>query len=228
MVKLTIKGKPYLLPERLTVAQWKRLLHFDYQSVEDWPRIMGALLETDPNEFKQATVESLTLAVSFVIALMNARVEGHIKDFTQMTFGEFVDLDIAVSGGIEKNVDLMTEIITGLTTEEIIWSDHALWAIDQFQRFRVHTYRQYSGLFGLNDPQFDDEDETIDVNKIAKGWYRIIVDLADNDVLKLDEITDQPLKKILNFMSLRKERQIEENFKQLEQKRKYDLSRNRK
>ena len=229
MVKLTIKGKPYFLPERLTVDQWKRLLPFDYQSVEAWPHIMGTLLETDHNEFKQATIESLTLAVSFVIALMNARVEGQIKDFTKMTFGEFVDLDIAVSAGIEKHVDLMTEILTGLTTDEIIWSDQALWAIDQFQRFRVHTYRQYSGLFGLNEPQFDeDEDETPDPNKIAKGWYRIIVDLAHNDVLKLDEVTDQPLKKILNFMALKKEKQIEENFKQLEQKRKYDLSRNRK
>ena len=82
----------------------------------------------------------------------------------------------------------------------------------------------------MNDPKGDEEEdlENIDPNKIAKGWYRIIADLADNDVLKMDAVTDEPLKKILNFMSLRKELQLEENFKQLQQKRKHDVSRNRK
>ena len=225
MVKLTISGKAYKLPERLSVVEWQRLLKFNFESVEDWPKIMGALLETDTEQFKKATVESLTLAIAFIIAMMNSRAEAQIKDFTTITFGEFVDLDIWVSSGIEKHVDDMLAILN----PDAYWADEALWSIDQYQRFRVHMYRQYSGLFGLNDPQMDDEDpEAVDPNKIARGWYKIIVDLADNDVLKIDAITDQPLKKILNFMSLRKEKQQEENFKQLQQKRQHDLSRNRK
>lgn len=101
--------------------------------------------------------------------------------------------------------------------------------MDQYQQFRIHTYRQYAGLFGLNEPRDDDDDlETVDAKKVAKGWYRIIVDLAANDVLNIDAITEQPLKKILNFMALKKEKQMEENFKQLQQKRQHDLSRRSK
>ena len=225
MVKLTIQGKAYEMPKRLSIEQWRALLKFDYHSVEDWPKIMALILEEEVEVFKRATVESLTLAISFVIALMNQRTESKVRDFNTILFGEFVDLDIYVVQGIEKHIEDMLAILS----PDLYWSDDALWVLDQYQQFRIHTYRQYAGLFGLNEPRDDDEDlETIDAKKVAKGWYRIIVDLADNDVLNIDAITEQPLKKILNFMALKKEKQMEENFKQLQQKRQHDLSRNRK
>ncbi len=226
-VKLTINDTKLELPTRLSITQWEALLKWDYADVKDWPYILACVLETDAEQFKSATLDSMTLAISFVIVLMNARAQSSIKDFNTITFGEFVDLDIWITNGVEKHV---SEILKTLEVKTY-WSDEALWIIEQYQKFRVHTYRQYAALFGLNDKLEDREEEDlddVDPQKIAKGWYRIIVDLADNDVLRLDAITDQPLKKILNFMSLRKELQLEENFKQLQQKRQNDLSRNRK
>ena len=225
MVKLTIEGKKYQIPPKLSVEQWKQLLPFDYNSVEDWPKIMSKLLDEDVEVFKKATVESLTLAISFVIAIMNQRSECQHKDFTTIRFGEFVDMDVYTCRGVDKDIDAMLAILN----PDIYWADEALWCIDEYQKFRVYMYRQYSGLFGLNEPRDDDDDlEAIDPKKIARGWYKIIVDLADNDVLKIDAITEQPVKKIFNFMALKKEKQMEENFRQLQQKRQYDLSRNRK
>ena len=226
-VKLTINDTKLELPSRLSISQWEALLKWDYADVKDWPYILACVLETDAEQFKSATLDSMTLAISFVIVLMNARAKTDIKDFNTINFGEFVDLDIWITNGVEKHID---EIIKCLQIRTP-WSDEALWIIEQYQKFRVHTYRSYATLFGLNDkPEDRDEEDLDDVDpqKIAKGWYRIIVDLADNDVLRLDAITEQPLKKILNFMSLRKELQLEENFKQLQQKRQNDLSRNRK
>ena len=226
MVKLTIQGKGYKMPERLTVEQWKSLLRYDFQDVNEWPLIMSNLLKEDTAVFKRATVESLTLAISFVIALMNQRVESKVRDFNELTFGEFVDLDIYITQGIEKNLIAMLDILKG--DSRFVWADEALWIIDQYQMFRQHTYRSYAGLFGLNEPKDETDDlESIDPQVIARGWYRIIIDLAENDVLKIDAVTEEPLKKILNFMAFKKERQLEENFKQLQQKRQYDLSRNR-
>ena len=225
MVKLTIEGKAYKMPKRLSVEQWRALLKFDYHSMDAWPKIMAHILEEDVEVFKKATVESMTLAISFVIALMNQRTESKVRDFNTILFGEFVDLDIYVVQGIEKHIEDMLAILS----PNLYYADEALWVLDQYQQFRIHTYRQYSGLFGLNEPRDDDDDlETIDAKKVAKGWYRIIVDLAANDVLNIDAITEQPLKKILNFMALKKEKQMEENFKQLQQKRQHDLSRTRK
>ena len=102
MVKLTIEGKAYKMPKRLSVEQWRALLKFDYHSMDAWPKIMAHILEEDVEVFKKATVESMTLAISFVIALMNQRTESKVRDFNTILFGEFVDLDIYVVQGIEK------------------------------------------------------------------------------------------------------------------------------
>ena len=229
MVKLTIRGVKYEFPERITVDQWRRLLPFDYRDVNDWPKILGCLLKEPPETFEKATLESMQLAISFVIALMNQRVESKINDFHQMRFGEFVDLDIYTVEGIEKRLD---EVLGIICPVKPYMADEALWSIDQFQLFRTHIYRSYSGLFGLDEVKdFEDEDEDTpkwDAKRVAKGWYRIIVDLANNDLLKIDQVTEQPLKQTLNFMALKKEKQLEENFRLLQQKREYDLSRNRK
>ena len=54
--------------------------------------------------------------------------------------------------------------------------------------------------------------------QLARSWYRVIVSLANNDLLNIDQVTDQPLKKVLNFMALQKEKALEEEQKQLVQK----------
>lgn len=228
MVKLTIQGQAYKLPEELTISQWKSLLPYDYHDVKDWPRIIGQLLNRPSKEFELATIESMTLAISFVIVLMNQRKAAQVKDFNDILFGEFVDLDIYTVEGIEKRLEQALEILCDKPKQ--LSSAEALWVIDQFSLFRQHTYRSYSGLFGLNDvmDELDIDSEGWDPKKIAKGWYRIIVDLAGDDLLKIDEVTDQPLKKTLNYMALKKEKQLEENFRLQQQQRKHDLSRNRK
>ena len=227
MVRLTIQGQKYKFPERLTLVQWKELIPYDYRDHSQWPTILGKLLKEPKEVFEKATLESLTLAISFVIALMNTRVESKIKDFNDMKFGEFVDLDIYTIEGMEKRIDDALEIICD---PKPYMADEALWCIDQFSLFRQHTYRSYAGLFGLNDlkdEEYEEEAKNWDAKKIAKGWYNIIVDLADGDLLKIDAVTEEPLKKTLNFMAHKKEKQLEENFRQLQQKRKYDLSRPR-
>ena len=66
-----------------------------------------------------------------------------------------------------------------------------------------------------------------DPMQAAHSWYKIIVGLANEDVLKLDEVTAQPLQKILNFMALQKQQALEEQERQRQQRLKYDLQRAR-
>jgi len=225
MVKITIENNKYALPERLTIKQWRLLVNFDYADTEQWPKIIAVLLNEDVEVLKRCTLDSLTLAIAFTVECMNRRREYRVRDFNEILFGEFIDLDIYMVMGVEKHLDQIVEILS----EGTEWADEAMWLVDQYSLFRVHTYRQYAGLFGINErlEQDEDEEEKWDSKKIAKGWYRVITDLAQDDILRIDLITDQPLKKALNFMAYKKEKQLEENFRLMQQKRQNDLSRNR-
>jgi hypothetical protein len=61
---------------------------------------------------------------------------------------------------------------------------------------------------------------------IARGWYAVLVKLAGGDILKLEAVEDQPLKKALNMLAYQKQVEREERARELEIKRKYDLQRN--
>lgn len=228
MIKLKLNHRTHKLPERYTIDQWKELIKMDMEDPTNWPKILGVALDRHWYEFAKVDEDSLILGCSLVISEMGKRrVSKHI-DFTKISIGQFVDLDIWMIKGTEKHID---DILDTLSEDKIKYIDEALWMIDEYANFRISTYRSYAGLFGINEKtgQQDDVDPSEwDPNKIAKGWYKVLVDLADNDLLKLDPITEQPLYKALTFMSLRKERQLEEQQRQLNQRRQYELSRNRK
>ena len=88
-------------------------------------------------------------------------------------------------------------------------------------------------MFGLTDKDLDEAEITGDTEVkdkllIARSWYKVIVSLAQDNILNIDEVTEQPLKKVLNFMALQKEKVLEENEAKLKQRRHYDLQRTRR
>lgn len=226
MIKLKLNNRTYKLKERYTVEEYLEVIKLDIEDPANWPKIISIGFGQPYWKFHNVAEDSLILGSSLVLNSMSLRRECKIKDLTQLTLGEFIDLDIWIVMGIEKNLKSILDIIS---PQPVKWADEALWLIDQYSNFRMSTYRSYSGLFGLNEQGESDEDEQAwDPQYVAKGWYRVLVDLADDDILKLDAITEQPLKKAFNFMALRKEKILEENFKQLQIKRQHDLQRNRR
>lgn len=226
-VKLKLNGRTYKMPKRFTIDQWQQVLQLDLEDNKNWAKIMSIAFNKPHAMFDNVDEKSLVLGVSLIINAMSQRKECKLKDLTQLTIGEFIDLDIYLLMGPEKNIDTILDLILVKRTK---WADEALWAVDQLANFRMSTYRQYSGLFDLdkNGEQAVADDNNWDPQAVAKGWYKVIVDLADDKLLDLDPVTEQPLKKALNFMALRKERLLEENFKQLQNKRQHDLQRNRR
>ena len=228
MIKLKLNYRTYKLPERYTISQWKEVVRMDMADPTNYPKILACALDQRVAKFIPVDEDSLILGASLVINQMSKRKIAKHIDFTKLTLGQFVDLDIWMIGGMEKNIDSLLEV---LSPEPIKYVDEALYIIDEYANFRISTYRSYAGLFGINQKTMEQDEvdpEDWDPNQVAKGWYKVLVDLADNDILRLDPITEQPLYKALTFMSLRKERQLEEQQRQLKQKRQYDLSRNRK
>lgn len=223
MITVKIGIRRYRLPKRFTIEQWKKVAALDIEDHRSWPKIMAIGFKQPYHKFWNIEEEGLILGASLVTTQMSNRRECKLIDFTKLRLGEFIDLDIYLISGIDKNIDAIVDL---LCIKKPKYVDEALWAIDQYAQFRMSTYRQYSGLFGLNKHgEPEDEEEDWDPQKVAKGWYRVLVNLAQNDITKLDEVTELPLKFALNFMALQKEQILEENFNKLKQKRQHDLQR---
>ena len=225
MVTININNKAYKLPERLTVEQYHKMLQFDWEDATFYPKIVGTLVGCNPLTLVNAPQDSMVLAISFIVKSMNERKECKTIDMENIKFGEFVDLDVYLSLGLEKHF----KDIIALIAPEAKWADEAMWAVERFAHFRTYTYRQYKILFGVTDKELDEAEQKADIDKmqVARSWYKVIVSLAGDNVLNIDEVTEQPLKKVLNFMALQKEKVLEENQRQLQQKRQYDLQRTR-
>ena len=226
-IKININKKQYEIPDRLTVEQYSKAIQFDWSDPKYYPMIVAQLTGAPIKQLILAEQDAMLLAMGFMVKAMNDRKQCQMIDLDAMTFGQFVDLDVYLTGGLDQNFSAIIDIIAPYAR----YADEAMWAVDQYADFRTYTYRRYSALFGLNEKQTSDELED-DIPKTkdasARAWYKIIVGLAGGDVLKLDEITDQPLTKMLNFMALQKEQQLEENQRKLKERRQYDLSRNRR
>ena len=223
--KIHINNSTYEIPDRLTLDQYEMLLSFDWHDEKYYPMIVSRLTGAPLEAISKAPEKSLVLALSLIIQLMNRRSEVNMLDLTNITFGQFIDLDVWLSMGLDKHFKNVSAMLcpTGK------YSDEAMWAIERFAEFRIYTYRQYKVLFGITDNEID---EAIDNNAVpkdklhvARSWYKVIVTLAGDDLLNIDAVTDEPLRKALNFMSYQKERVLEIQEKQRQSRRKYDLLR---
>ena len=208
MVTLKINDTKYRVPSHFTIEEWKKFHSWDFNDPAYHALIVhqatGAPLET----LREADEESLMLGVGFIVGMLNNREKISIPDFNTFNFGQFVDLDCFISLGTEKYIDKMLEVMKVETDK----ASEALWVIEQYIMWRNNIYYQFRGLFGIDDKEFDafvdGYEGPEDPMQIARGWYKIIVDLANDDLLKIDEVTEQPLKKVLTFMNHRKEQAI--------------------
>ncbi len=127
-------------------------------------------------------------------------------DFNKLKFGEFVDLDCYLALGTEKNIGAILEVL-GVDTP---WADEALAVIDQYIKWRSSIYKQYSQLFGIGERNSGPDDEAYNPKEVARGWYMVIMELADNNILNIDRVTEEPLQKTLTFLQIQKEIKIKE------------------
>ena len=221
MVKFTIEEKEYQITERFTIQQWKDIVKWDFEHKPHWPRIIAEATGAPVEYLEEVVEESLELGIVFIATVINQRRETKIKDFNTITFGEWIDLDIYLNYGADKHI----EDILGMLSPYTKFADEALWVIEKYSEWRLFIYKQYTKLFGLDEPSGGSEGQKTD---IAKSWYEVIISLANEDLLNIDAVTEQPLKKALNFMAWKKAKMLEEQQRQLKQRRQNDLLRHSK
>jgi hypothetical protein len=222
MVKLQIGQKSYGLPDRLPLSLWSKLAQLDLGEPLIWPRALHILTGAPLEDLVKADHKALELGMGFLLSTMSQRRRAAHVDFTQIRFGQWIDLDVWLIWGVPRHI----EEIMGILAPQCQWTDEALWIIEEYAKWRLSIYKSYSALFGLDEPTGEPGDEPKDKMAIARGWYAVLVKLAGGDILKLEAVEDQPLKKALNMLAYQKQVEREERARELEIKRKYDLQRN--
>ena len=206
-VTVNINDKKWEIPTRVTIEEWKDLQQCEFTNQGHWPWIVSAISSFDAKEFDGADPDSMQLFIGFLIAACNKRTLKVQPDFNQLKFGQFVDLDCFLALGVEKNI-LQILGVLGVDTP---WADEALAVIDQYLKWRATIYKQYAQLFGLdNKDGLPNDDDMYDPKEVARGWYMVIMELADNNILRMDEVIEEPLQKTLTFLQIQKEIKIKE------------------
>ena len=206
-VTVNINKKKWVIPTRVTIEEWKDLQQYEFENQAHWPWIVSAISSFDAKEFDNADPDSMQLFIGFLIAACNKRTLKVQPDFNQLKFGEFVDLDCFLALGVEKNIVQILEVL-GVDTP---WADEALAVIEQYIKWRGTIYKQYAQLFGLNDKRDGlPNDDIYNPKEVARGWYMVIMELADNNILHMDRVTEEPLQKTLTFLQIQKEIKIKE------------------
>ena len=210
MVTAKINDKAVVIPERFTVSEWVELQQLGFDSSQQWPLILEKVTGVDALQFKEADEEAVELFMSFISVAMNERKAVELPDFNGINFGQFVDLDCYISLGIEKHLQIMLDVLEVDTP----WAPNALYIIESYIKWRTSIYRKYKDLFGLKDTDFQPgaEGDAEDFNPmdVSRNWYTIIVELAGEDILKMDRVTEEPLEKVLTFLQIKKEKALKE------------------
>ena len=207
-VTVNINDKKWEIPTRVTIEEWQDLQQWEFENQAHWPWIVSTISSFKAEEFNNADQDSMQLFIGFLISACNKRTLKVQPDFNKLKFGQFVDLDCFLALGVEKNILQILEILEVSTP----WADEALAVIDQYVKWRSSIYKQYSDLFGLNQKTglHTDDGEMYNPKEVARGWYLVIVDLAKENILNIDDVTEEPLQKTLTFLQIQKEQKIKE------------------
>ena len=205
-IKVNIDDTKYDIPERFTIEEWQQLQQWEFENTAHWPWIINSCMHVPAEAFNGADPKSMQLFIGLIITAMNLRTLKIQPKLDDIKFGQFVDLDCFVSLGIEKH---LTEILD-LLQVDTPWANEGLAAIEQYIKWRSSIYKQYAQLFDLNDKDSEYVDEDLEFNpkEVSRGWYKVIVELAGEDILKMDQITEEPLHKVLTFLQIKKEKAI--------------------
>ena len=204
-ITANINDIKWTVPERLTIEEWQQLQQWEFENTAHWPWIINTISSIPAEEFNGADPESMQLFMGFIISAMNRRTLKHQPKLEGIKFGQLVDLDCFVSLGIEKHMKEMLDILEVDTP----WANEALASLDQYIKWRGTIYKQYAQLFDLNGTDSELIDVTdFDPKDVSRGWYKVIVELAGDDILKMDQITEEPLHKVLTFLQIKKEKAV--------------------
>ena len=208
MIKINLPNRTVDLPDTLSIDKFVKIMNYDINDKENWKSIISIILDCPIDELESADEDVMLLIMSFIILALNTREEVKLNDLEKLTFGQFVDLEVYLSLNYMQHLEAMLKIIAPYANT----SAKAMWAIEKYLEWRGVIYKQYKGLFSTDE---NDDSESIDtntgvINKMAsaKSWYATIISLANEDILKIQQVEELGFRMCFNFMAYKKEQRL--------------------
>jgi hypothetical protein len=208
MSHLLIDDRKYSLPKDLTLGQWKSIAS---ANTPDTILAVALGLGFDEIALVNEDIKSIMITMLFEVlypkAKVNLEVRGHkLIDFESITLGTFIDLDVHLTAGLNKRIDEVANLLYGAKED---WYISEVWgAVKMFVNWKAAIYKGYPNLFTVSGA---DKMSLPTEQTAAKGWFDLVMVLANNDVLKMDAVTELPLKQAFNWLAWNKEQKMKEH-----------------
>lgn len=213
MYKLNVKGQQFDIREDYTIEEWMNLQRWDPQIEENWARLLSEATGMSLDQAKEIPMETMQVAIGLLMVTLSpdhsalkVSVEEHgLIDFDQITFGQWVDLEVLLSRDPRKTLDQMIAVLYG-AKETRHWQLKDTWpAIQKYLVFRKSVYNNYKALFEIDDIDAGTEE---DLKDQSHAWYDMIMVLADEKFLNIDAVVDRPMVEAFNFLAWKKDQAI--------------------
>jgi hypothetical protein len=135
---------------------------------------------------------------------------GELIDFNTITLGDFIDLEVYIENYKKHFPNIVGKLYQVDNPEECLISQTQP-AVEYYLKWRMLLYKQYSNLFGMS--HVNDEADDIQQNKRenpARIWFDIVMVLADDKFLNMDEVLNKPLIQSLNWLAWNKDKKLKE------------------
>ena len=226
--KIKIEDQVLVPPQVITVGQFEALGPWNVENREHAPFVCAILYNQPVELFKKVPNYELSIMMSLAlqpIQHLNSvevqhQVMGHsLLNLDEMTFGNFVDLDVLTQKGSLNNLVNIIAILYDVEIETAAeWNIMESWgALKTWLDWRSQFYRKYSEFFNLDAMGGGDSDETV---SIESAWYSAIMVLAGEDFLKIHQVTERGVVEALNYLAYKKDQnaRLKQQLKKQEMK----------
>ena len=220
MFDFVVNNHTYSVPEDFTLKKWKELARFDVSSEFSWSYILKEAMNIPDDEIDIIPDKTKSVGVIIIYHILypsnwviNKEVNGHkLINFDKISIGDFIDLEMLLNKGLKKTIDDIVKKLYQMDDTSEITLTQVWGAIQTYISFRENIFKSYSKLFGIDD----ENDIKEEVSKISPEymWYDLIMVLADEKFLNIQEVVKHNVKECFNFLAWKKDK-LEEEKKQL-------------
>lgn len=231
----TIGDQEYVVPQELTIKEFSKAMVWNPSVEQNRKMFVSSLTECPPYLLGQ--LDSEIFEVIYLGCISNTSIEDlelketigvyRLKDFNEMTFGEFIDLDLYINNGTLEHASEIVSIIYGMPigiaeqqNYKLVWE-----AIVRAFKWRSNLYKEYGEFFEAEDTTTDEEGKQWNLQRLQLMWYEATLVLAEHKFLNIHPVTQRPVKEALNFLTWKKSEIAKQKLENL--KRKNELSRRR-
>jgi len=231
MTQVLINNQKFNLKEDYTIAEYISIKNFDPTLDLNWARIFSDGFNIPYDLADQIPLKNLELGVALIQAYLLHLQEplhkevglGRLMNLDQITLGEFIDLEVALEKGLNKNILSILSILYRDEIKDSYFIKDYIKGLEYYLRWRENIYKSYQYLFNLDIE--DDEPNKKSDTDIRHSWYDIIMILADGKFLNINAVTEKPLISAFNWLAWNKDRLEKEELELMKIKQQQKASR---